>query len=156
MLLYSYDIVFQEVPDETTLALNIPDCPYHCPGCHSPHLWGVQGEPITLGMLDRLVKQYEGQITCVCFMGGDKDQYALVAYADYIRKRHGLKVAWYSGRDAAVHELGLMAESFDYIKLGHYDADSGPLTSPTTNQRMWHRIAKGRWVDITHRFQKAV
>ena len=27
MLVADYDIVFQEVPDETTLALNISDCP---------------------------------------------------------------------------------------------------------------------------------
>ena len=35
---YNYDIVFQEVPDEVTLAVNLSNCPNHCPGCHSPHL----------------------------------------------------------------------------------------------------------------------
>ena len=27
-------IVFQEIPDEVTLAINISGCPCHCPGCH--------------------------------------------------------------------------------------------------------------------------
>ena len=35
---YNYDIVFAEIPDETTLALNITNCPNRCRGCHSPHL----------------------------------------------------------------------------------------------------------------------
>ena len=33
------DVVFQEIPDEVTLAINISNCPCHCPGCHSRYLW---------------------------------------------------------------------------------------------------------------------
>ena len=33
------DIVFQEIPDEVTLAVNISNCPCRCPGCHSQYLW---------------------------------------------------------------------------------------------------------------------
>ena len=32
-------IVFQEIPDEVTLSINISNCPCHCPGCHSNYLW---------------------------------------------------------------------------------------------------------------------
>lgn len=35
---HNFDIVFAEIPDETTLAINITNCPNRCPGCHSPHL----------------------------------------------------------------------------------------------------------------------
>ena len=35
---YNFDIVFAEIPGETTLAINIANCPNRCPGCHSPHL----------------------------------------------------------------------------------------------------------------------
>ena len=34
----NYDLVFQEIPDEVTLALNISNCPNRCDGCHSPYL----------------------------------------------------------------------------------------------------------------------
>ena len=32
-------VVFQEIPDEVTLAINISNCPCRCPGCHSHYLW---------------------------------------------------------------------------------------------------------------------
>ena len=44
---YSYDIVCQEIPDEITLAVNISCCPNRCQGCHSPWLWGNEGEEMT-------------------------------------------------------------------------------------------------------------
>ena len=31
-------VVFAEVPDEVTLAINISNCPCHCDGCHSEYL----------------------------------------------------------------------------------------------------------------------
>ena len=41
------EVVFQEIPDETTLAINISGCPCHCPGCHSSYLWEDVGTPLT-------------------------------------------------------------------------------------------------------------
>ena len=36
MLKYvNHDIVFQEFPDEVTLAINLSCCPNGCTGCHS-------------------------------------------------------------------------------------------------------------------------
>ena len=43
---YNYDIVFQEIPDEVTLAVNLTNCPHRCIGCHSPHLRHNIGEPL--------------------------------------------------------------------------------------------------------------
>ena len=55
MLKYAgYDIVFQEIPDEVTLALNLSGCPNGCPGCHSPHLQRDEGKALTPGALERL------------------------------------------------------------------------------------------------------
>ena len=31
-------VVFAEVPDEVTLAINISNCPCQCKGCHSSYL----------------------------------------------------------------------------------------------------------------------
>ena len=31
-------VTFSEFPDEIALCINISNCPWHCPGCHSPEL----------------------------------------------------------------------------------------------------------------------
>ena len=49
------DIVFQEVPDEVALAINLTGCPCHCPGCHSQYLWNDVGQPLTESALDELI-----------------------------------------------------------------------------------------------------
>ena len=48
-------IVFQEIPDEVTLAINISNCPCHCPGCHSHYLWEDVGLPLTTDAIDDFV-----------------------------------------------------------------------------------------------------
>ena len=67
----SYDIVGQEVPDEVTLAINITNCKIHCQGCHSPWLWEDKGFILDGKAIDKLMKTYGKDITCLCFMGGD-------------------------------------------------------------------------------------
>ena len=64
-------IVFQEIPDEVTLSINITNCPCRCPSCHSQYLWQDIGEPLTPMVLDRFMTEYKNEVTCVCFMGGD-------------------------------------------------------------------------------------
>ena len=66
-------IVFQEIPDEVTLSINISNCPCRCPGCHSKYLWADTGEPLTTEVLDQFIRDYGTDITCVCFMGGDAE-----------------------------------------------------------------------------------
>lgn len=146
---YNYDIVFQEVPDEVSLAINLTGCPNHCPGCHSPHLREDIGEELTENELDRLVGIYQGEITCVCIMGGDASVNEVGQLAHHIRNILGLKVAWYSGR----YDMPADINDFDYIKFGPYDAEKGGLRSPGTNQR-FYRIAEGELIDITCRFRR--
>ena len=81
MKLYNYDIVFQEVPDEVSLAINITNCPNHCEGCHSPHLWDDIGEELTTELLSSLIAQYEKLITCVLLMGGDLGRVRSVCFS---------------------------------------------------------------------------
>ena len=57
-------IVFQEVPDEVSLAINLSNCPCHCKGCHSPYLAEDIGEDLTIERLTQLATEAEG-ITCV-------------------------------------------------------------------------------------------
>ncbi len=130
---YSYDIVCQEIPDEVTLAVNISCCPNRCPGCHSPWLWGDEGEPMTEDFLDALIGRYASAITCFCFMGGDADPSEIQRLAFWIIDRFpGIRTAWYSGRQELPDGFDL--RSMNYIKLGPYIEELGGLKSPTTNQ----------------------
>ena len=154
MLKYAnYDIVFQEVPDEVTLAINISNCPNQCVGCHSKYLWEDRGEALDKESLDRLIDEYSNGITCVCFMGGDAEPYDVANLAMHIKNKYkDIKTAWYSGKNELPDAFH--AETFDYIKTGRYDEKLGPLNSLTTNHRMIKRLADGRVKDITSRFQK--
>lgn len=140
-----YDIVFQEVPGEVTLAINLSGCPNGCCGCHTPELMGDIGEELTEGVLLELIARYRSAITCLCFMGGDGDVETVEALARVVRSK-GLKSAWYSGR-----ELFPSDDAFDYVKLGGYIENLGGLRSDTTNQRFYSRSDNG-WVNETHHF----
>ena len=146
-------IVFQEIPDEVTLAINISNCPCHCPGCHSKYLWEDIGLPLNVEAIDDFVETYGTDITCIAFMGGDADAKGVAMLAQYIREEHpNFKVAWYSGRlriPASVDK-----SVFDYIKIGPYIRHLGPLKQPTTNQRLYRQRDDGSFEDITYRFWK--
>jgi anaerobic ribonucleoside-triphosphate reductase activating protein len=136
---YSYDIVCQEIPDEISLAVNISCCPNRCPGCHSPWLWGNEGEDMTEDMLSALIGKYSAAITCFCFMGGDAEPMEIMRLARWIRSRwSGIRTAWYSGKESIPEDFDITC--LDYIKLGPYIEALGCLKSPDTNQALY-RIA---------------
>lgn len=130
-----YSIVFQEVPNEVTLAFNISGCTHHCEGCHSEYLWKYDGNYLT-DDLKHVVDEYRDYITCVCFMGGDQNQLELYELICYVGSLN-LKTALYTGCDDMCDISDDILRHLDYIKLGHYDAKLGPLNSSTTNQRMY-------------------
>ena len=148
---------FSEVPDEISLCINISNCPHRCKGCHSPHLQKDIGEELTEDVLDELIKKNKG-ITCVCLMGGDNNIAEITSVANRIHE-HGLKAAWYSGIEYSL-DNGIVDryvyQHFEYVKTGPYVEEKGPLTSRTTNQRLYKRISVSpyRFEDITYRLWK--
>ena len=144
----SFDIVFQEIPGEVTLALNLSGCPCHCPGCHSPHLAEDIGEELNEELFSGLLARYGSMITCVAFMGGDAAPEEVAQWAHYV-KICGQKTAWYSGRMNMPQD----EKAFDYVKIGPYIESLGGLKSPTTNQRLYQR-EDDTWKDITSVFWK--
>ena len=152
-------VVFQEFPGETTFAINLTNCPHHCEGCHSPHLWKDEGTPLTVDELSRLIAPIEKNIPCIGFMGGDGDFNELHDLVGVARCMYPtLKIGWYSGNDAWSDE---MMQFFDYVKFGSYKKELGGLNSPTTNQVMYKHIYNGiyphdstfhMWLNITKYF----
>ena len=154
------EVTFSEIPDEITLCINISNCPCKCPGCHSPYLAEDIGERLRYDNLISLIHKNKG-ITCVAFMGGDADPLSVNIYASIIKEQFpNLKVAWYSGRQELSKEIDL--QYFDFIKLGPYIEELGPLNSKTTNQRLYRIVldyyddgtSGYELEDITHKFWK--
>lgn len=127
-------VTFTEIPDEITLCINISNCPCHCEECHSSYLAEDIGKSLNLEALTNLIDSNNG-ISCVCIMGGDANPSEVDDIAQDIKEYYPeLKVAWYSGRQELSKEIEL--ENFNYIKLGPYIKDKGPLNCRTTNQVM--------------------
>jgi anaerobic ribonucleoside-triphosphate reductase activating protein len=149
----SYDIVFQEVPNEVTLAINLSNCPNRCKGCHSPYLQEDKGDFLDENAMNALLAKYGAAITCICFMGGDAAPQDVERLSGFIKQSTNaqMKTAWYSGKAKLPDHFD--TTFLDYLKLGPYVELLGGLDSPTTNQR-FYCIEKGILTDETPLFQK--
>ena len=138
-------VVFEEIPDKVTLAIEITNCPGQCVGCHSPWLREDIGEELTKEKLHELIEANKG-INCVCFMGEGKDPRALKELAFYVLCNYPgrIKTALYSGREEVEEEYDAF---FNYIKVGPYKPECGPLNVETTNQRLYE--TEGHLDDLT-------
>lgn len=140
-------VVFEEIPDRVSLAVNITNCQNNCIGCHSPELRLNNGEELTEDVIDELIGDNYG-IDCFLFMGEGKDYSRLMELVRYIKENYSIKVAIYSGRDKVeIEYYGL----FDYVKVGGYKEECGPLNKKTTNQRLYEMGIDGI-KDITYKF----
>ncbi len=147
-------VVFREIPDEITLAINISGCPCACEGCHSSYLAGDVGEELSERAIAELIARND-MISCISFMGGDGDPYEVSRLAKFVKDNYSeIKVGWYSGRDNLSTEVEIAY--FDYIKIGSYQSALGGLDSPATNQRLYRLSAEGILTDITHRMRSTL
>lgn len=146
MLKYAeVQVTFSEVPDELSLCINLTNCPYHCPECHSKHLWEDIGQPLTVGDLIDLVNENKG-ITCICFMGGDSDLdelYNLFKFIPMLFK--DLKIAWYTGRNSIPKDV----PKIDYIKIGPYISEYGAINNPNTNQKFYTKGSSMKKIGVS-------
>ena len=147
-------VVMEEIPDMVTLAVDISNCTGLCEGCHSPFLRKDVGVELTLAVIDKLLADNFG-VNCFLFLGEGNDREALMSVASYIRTAYpDVSLAIYSGRENVEDEIYAL---FDYVKVGPYRPDCGPLNSTTTNQRLYrvsHHDGQCRFTlqDITSRF----
>ncbi len=146
--------VFAEIPDEITLAISISGCPIQCKGCHSQYLWEDVGQELSTEVLTNLLREHLG-VSCVCLMGGDQDPKEVNRLVRHIKENSRVRTAWYSGRKDL--DAGVELQNLDYVKLGPWIAERGPLSAPGTNQRFYmvkHEGGAHTLVDQTSRFWK--
>lgn len=153
-----HSIVFQEVPNEVTLAISITGCPIHCKDCHSKYLWEDTGRYIR-DDIQELLDKYKDTITCVCFMGGDRDFDCIEELKElcYICRVAGYKTALYTGNRLSPTLISFGLYYLNYIKVGEYNEQKGGLEKPTTNQKMFRITTEDNiniWEDITSFFWK--
>lgn len=147
-------VTFSEIPDEISLCINISGCPCNCPGCHSQYLSKDIGEVLDEKAADALIKTHSG-VSCICFMGGDGWRRELNHLISHVRKVHPhLKIAWYSGRSVISPDINI--KNLDYVKVGPYMIEKGPLNKETTNQRLYYidHTSHDKLIDITYKFWK--
>lgn len=146
-----FGLSHMEVPGETALCIYISGCPNKCVNCHYKELQQVDSGELLTTYFEQMLDLYHEYATCICFMGeGDGSHASIEELLGYVRvcDTRGYKTCIYSGRDTIIEEW---MERFDYVKIGSYREELGPLTSQTTNQHMWMKQADS-YYDITERF----
>lgn len=124
-------IVWQEVPGETSLAFTISGCPLRCKGCHSSEYRNPNlGSPLSVRYFCERLKHYEGLISCVLFLGGEWHEQLKTFLA--IAQQKKLHTCLYTGLESAP---GQLLPYLTYVKTGPWLAARGGLDSPTTNQQ---------------------
>lgn len=151
---YNAMVVFEELPKEIALAINVTNCPCKCNGCHSKYLWDDVGTVLDEDEIDNLIGNNKG-ISAICLMGHGTMETLIdaIRLARHIKAKYGLKVGLYSGfKD--IRDIDGM-DVFDYIKEGKYDENLGGLNSPNTNQRFYENV-NGKFVENTKIFRKKI
>lgn len=127
------EVLFQEVPDEISLAFTITGCKVACAGCHSQETWDcTNGKVLTDRAFFNYIHQYRGFITCVLFFGGEWNARELINKLSLARKMD-LKTCLYTGLPKISNDI---QRHLSFLKTGKWDASLGGLNSPTTNQRL--------------------
>lgn len=133
-------IGFREVPDEISLLINITNCPCRCAGCHSPELWEDAGKLLDLESLQSLLLSYayrlKSPVTCITFLGDGGNMEDLGKLVEYCHKK-GFLTCIYTGNTGVYEAVVHSRQTLDYIKVGRYMKEMGPLDSPSTNQRFY-------------------
>lgn len=148
-------VTFAEIPTEVTLAINITNCTHNCIGCHSPELRQDIGEPLTVEILEKLLDKNRG-VSCVLLLGEGNNLEELKTLVETAKRTISLKFALYSGAESLPNEIWML---FDYVKIGAYNKNAGPLTNKRTNQRLYRKRNKNLkagvyWEDMTRLFWK--
>jgi len=139
MRYYTRQVVFQEVPNEISLAYSITGCPLQCKGCHSAFTWdGNTGTELTPINLEEDLNKYGILISCVLFYGGEWHEDELVELLSIAKDKYKLNTCLYTGLDEVSERI---VSNLTYLKTGRWVEELGGLQSPTTNQVLRHVVS---------------
>ncbi len=153
MLMYaSVGISELEMPTKKSLVIYISNCQHRCRNCHTPYLQNCYGDLLKENF-ETIFNVYYEYFDIVCFMGEGKeteeDKKEMLDYCTFIHSRKKM-TALYCGRNCQVENW---MDKFDYIKIGSYQEEKGPITESTTNQKLLKK-ENNKYVDITYIFWK--
>lgn len=161
---YSPQVTFREVPDE--ISLTIPTlCYKHCSlDCNSKFCWveNWEGEKdeLTQDVLRDLINKNKG-ITCITIMTSlNYESLEKLFFSIKVRSDYPYRTALYIGEDVDekfFEKYKRLINVLDYIKVGAFKKEFGPLDNPNTNQRFYkinHLYGKNVIEDITYKFYK--
>lgn len=151
MLLYANTGISElEIPNKRSLVIYISECINNCKGCHTPYLHTKYGDKLK-DNFESIFRVYQNYFDVLCILGegkGTKEEQEEIKYYCEYAHLNDKEFCLYSGRDCNIEEWML---NFDYVKLGSYKEEYGPLTSKTTNQRLFKRKID-LFEDITYLF----
>ena len=131
----SKQIVFQEIPNEISIAFHITGCPLRCLGCHSSIQRNSElGNDLNEDIFRAEIEKNIDYVSCVLFLGGEWDESQLCKLLD-ISKAKYLNTALYTGLefDEVSSEI---KNRLTYLKYGPFVSSLGPLSSSSTNQKL--------------------
>lgn len=124
---------------------------------------GGDNDPELINHYARLIKRsYIDKVECKCKISRtiSLSKGMILNPSDDIflksSKLNPIKVGWYSGRQELAKEIDI--NNFDFIKLGPYLEECGPLNCATTNQRFYEivhiSVGYSKMYDVTYKFWK--
>lgn len=137
-------VSFREHPHYLNLTLFIDGCPRACKGCS----WkGVKKDShvFDCASFSELLSNYLNKVECVVFLGGDWLGTKLLPFLDIVHSQ-GFVSCLYSGADSLSELNFQVLKNLDWVKIGSWKEEFGPLTSPTTNQR-FYKLENGKVVN---------
>lgn len=157
----NYGLGFLEVPNEVSLLINVSNCPCNCDGCHSPQLQENIGEFLTIESLETILSKFsDTPITCICFMGEGGNIPAIGKLIEHCHNK-GFLTCLYTGSTNTAEIINSSNKTLNFIKVGRYYKEHGPLNKKGTNQRFYeiqyHRNNSIEWYelnDLTYKFQQ--
>lgn len=142
---------FLEVPSNISINIYVQGCKIKCKDCHTPELQNFKnGIILTTDDVSTIVNTHD-MSKWVCWLGGEPvDQiYSVIEFSKIFKEKHNLNIALYTGylfEDLTTFDI---LKYVDLIKDGPFIKERGPVTSPTTNQRVFLKL-NNIWKQINY------